>query len=76
MKGYVLNKNDIQVMANDVKDLVIDNLATDGLLKVSAEEAGEAYCMVVKGKGGLGRFLEKIFPTPDIGYDIVLLKLK
>lgn len=75
IKYYTLNEIDIQQIANQVKDLVIDNLAIGGNLNGLPEEVGAGFVVVVKKKNLFGKFIERIFPSEkENSFEFLILK--
>ena len=67
MKLYTVGATDMQRNSNDVKDIIIDALAADGLFKsgVDPEKAKAKYMAVVYEKGFFGKFFDKLWGLKD-----------
>lgn len=58
---YYIHSVDKAVDGNNVKDLVIQQLIRDGLLKGDYRNLCSRYVVVLKGKGWFGRLWDRLF---------------
>jgi len=61
--------------ANQIKDVVLEALDQEGLLKKSAEEIGSEYAVVIHRKGFFGRFIDKMLHVQGERLHITVVKM-
>lgn len=75
MHTYDFSQEQLQEFANQVKDIIFNNLVHDNLIVPDKESLLDHYAVILKNKGSLGRFFEKLYPTiRENGVDIVVIK--
>lgn len=65
LEVYSYTEMDLQKFANQVKDLVIEELEKEKLISKSAEEIASSYCVCLTKKGLFGRFFDKVNHKDD-----------
>ena len=75
---YELTSNDIQALANQAKDLLLDVLEKDGYLTLSKEHLGSMYAVVLTQKGYFGKLWDQVFhkDEKDDGMKFIILKTR
>lgn len=61
LKLYKFTETELQTMANEIKDMLLQRLEKAKLLKESMDYIGAKYVFVLHEKGWLGRIFEKYF---------------
>jgi len=74
---YIYSTLELQKVFNQVKDIVIQQLENDNLLKDSAENIGSTYCLCINKKGLFGKFVDKLLGNnSETDLTIIILKTK
>lgn len=65
IKTYELTAGGLMKTSNQVKEILLDSLERDGLLKESAEWIAQRYTIVVTEKGWLGKAFDALLGNKD-----------
>lgn len=71
-----MDMGQLQTNANTIKEILLEGLEKEGLLKGTAKEIGSKYAVVAHKKGWLGKLLGRLFNGAGEGMDIKVTLVK
>lgn len=74
---YTVHKSNIQELTKDcnvVKEVLLEALERDGLLKKPASEISENYAVILAASGWFGRLFRKLTGEKDQVVTVVIVK--